>query len=80
MTAWRESNSEDWTTTANAGMMNDETTRGRDGNDNATTMMRQRRREKTVTNKKRGSGSRSIGGRMEATNDDGGEGIGAMRS
>ncbi len=65
--------------------MNDETTRGRDGEDNATTMMRQRRRNKTVTNKKRGSGLRSIGCRREATrwwtkdNDNGGEGIGAMR-
>ncbi len=65
--------------------MNDETTRGRDGDDNATTMMRQRRRDKTVTNKKRGSGLRSIGGRKEATrwwtkdNDNGGEGNGAMR-
>ena len=67
-------------------MMNDETTRGRDGDGNATTIMRQQRRDKTVTNEKRGSGSRSIGGRREAArwwtkdNGDGGEGIGAMRS
>jgi hypothetical protein len=45
-----------------------------------TTMTRQQRREKTINNKKRGSGSRSIGGRREATqwrtkdSDDGGEG------
>ena len=66
--------------------MNDETTRVRDGEDNAMTMMRQRRRDKTVTNKKRGSGLRSIGGRRKATrwwtkdNDNEGEGNWAMRS
>jgi hypothetical protein len=44
-------------------------------------MMRQRQRNKTVTNKKRGSGLRSIGGSREAAqwwkkdNNDGGEGI-----
>jgi hypothetical protein len=74
-------------------MMNDETTRRRDGNNNdgggynkmMATTTRRRRQDETVTNKKRGSGSRSICGRRETTqwwtkdNNDGGEGIGAMR-
>ena len=47
---------------------------------------RQQQCDETINNEKRGSGTRSIGGRREATrwltknNDDEGEVIGAMRS